>query len=481
MMNVVKSLRHCVRVLRRGASGKVPQNGQIAPMSVEQRRNYRYDDRFNWPTGNPGDGRDTKLGNTYSDELFDPRHDERHYKSYQRNDANNRMTKDVESRRRVPQHSLDHQRRQARIIQENKWRWQRRTEPKTAPGFRVSYEHPIYGASPQRRPGRQEQQPRRPGREQRLKEKQRQEKELRESRKDYDLPGYNRPLRSEAGDSTSSTDENQFASQAWLAKRKQENEQQYWHTWQTCPSERQDPETAEAEDIAEEISPGYESTHETRRGFVKPSRPYDGGVRRFQTHSLQLSEGRKHLKTKRSVVRRRPSGMEKQYLLARDFTTRIHRLSDESDNSVEEVNKSFKRPTSLLQSHVFRSSPTVYADEQKVEQLEDIGLPKQPPRMKLAWHGLPLPVYKRFESIKKAVARKQLDSSTKKRLQPPRFRMTVRSKGLARQRTPIDSFSNQLAVKTQFTPYSEYLGYGRLSVCDAWHNFANAHNLKPIC
>lgn len=394
---------------------------------MQNRRNFHYDDRFNWPTGNPGDGKDSKLGNIFSEQMFDPRLDDRHYKSYQRHEGGGHMgPKDIESRRRVPQHSFDHQRRQERIIRENKSRWQRRAEPRTGSGFHIGYEHPVFGAGPSKRPGQnREQGPRRPGREKRLAERQRQEKELRESRKNYDLPGYNRPMRSEAAESSFDGAEDRLASKAWLDKRKQEDEQKYWHTWQTCPSQRQDLETAE--DAVEEIVHGYESPRGTQHDFAKPPRPYDGGVRRFQTHSLQLAEPAS-MRVKRSTIRRKPSGMEKQYLLARGFTRNNRAIksscSDESEPSAEEMSQSFKRPTSLLQSHVFRSPPSVYADEQQVEQLEDIGLPKQPPRMKLAWHGLPRPVFKRFESIKRAVARKA-EGRPHKQVQPPRFRMTV--------------------------------------------------------
>ncbi|XP_034477088.1 uncharacterized protein LOC117783671 [Drosophila innubila] len=476
-MSVVKGLRRCIRVWRQRVASKLLES-QFGALSVEQRRNYRYDDRFNWPTGSPGDRK------VYTEEGFDPRYDERHYKSYQRTEGfgNNTSAKDSESRRRITQDTADHQRRQERIIQENKWRWQYRSEPKTT-GLRYSFEKPIYGAGPPSKKGGTTTEPRRRGQEQRQKEVKRQERELRESRKNYDLPGYNRPLKSEADEAPVAEDTPspaKTASQAWLEKRAREDEQKYWHSWHTCPSERQNPESAE--DASEEIMHGYEGPRGPRRGLVKPPQPYDGGVRRFQTHSVQLADRKvappRFRPGKKTALRRKPNGMEKQYRLARDFT-RVNRLSDESDVTTEEFSKFFKRPSSsLLQSHVLRSPPT-FGHIQEEERLEDIELPKQPPRMKLAWKGLPRPVYKRFDSIKRAVARNNQDR-LKQRLEPPRFRMTVKSKGLMRQRTPIDSFSNQLAVNTRFTPYSEYLGYGRQTVCDAWHSFANVHNLKPI-
>jgi len=119
------------------------------------------------------------------------------------------------------------------------------------------------------------------GREQRQKEVKRQERELRESRKNYDLPGYNRPLKSEADEAAPVAEETpspaRTASQAWLEKRAREEEQKYWHSWHTCPSERQNQENAE--DASEEIMHGYEGPRGPRRGLVKPPQPYDGGVR----------------------------------------------------------------------------------------------------------------------------------------------------------------------------------------------------------
>ncbi|KAL7738357.1 hypothetical protein ACLKA6_006677 [Drosophila palustris] len=506
-MNVVKGLRRCVRMMRqRVAVEKMLQKrlevGAMDAgmdmnvnvnmnMNMEQRRHFRYDDRANWPTGNPGESK------MYTEEGFDPRYDERHYKSYQRSSetygqgGSSTSPINPDSRRRIAQDTLDHQRRQERIIEENKWKWQYRSEPKTA-GLRYRIEKPIYGAGPPSKKGKTE--PRRPGREQRLKEVKRQERELRESRKNYDLPGYNRPLKSEAVDAdgpVAAADESEqptapkYASQAWLDKRAREDEKQYWHTWHTCPSERADPETAE--DASEEIMHGYNGPRGPRE-FVKPPPPYDGGVRRFQTHSVQRADREiptlapprvKAAAGKRSVIRRKPNGMEKQYRMARDFT-RVNRISEESDVTFEEYRRCCKRDTSLPQSHQFRPSPTAYAQmmqEEEEERLEDIELPKQPPRMKLAWQGLPRPVYKRFDSIKRAVARKNQER-IKQRLEPPRFHMTVKSKQLMRQRTPIDSFSNQLAVDTRFTPYSEYLGYGRQTVCESWQRFSKSHGLK---
>lgn len=458
-MSLVKDLRHCMRLVKQCGFTKMIHNGQVGAMSMEQRRHFRYDDRFNWPSGNPGDSK------IFTEEGFDPRYDERHYKSYQRNAGFDQGSgwkssdKDPESRRRVQQNMMEHKRRQDRIIQENKYRWQHRSESRT--GIKLNFAQPVYGAGPGNRGNPAEKHSRgRTGRVQRQKEVKRQARELRESRKNYNLPGYNRPSKSEA------MDDAPVASKAWLQKKAREEEQKYWHTWSTCP---EDLETAE--DASEEIMTGYEGPRGSKRGLTKPPQPYDGGVRRFQTHSAQLADRKVPVlapphqrEGNRFLTRRKPNGMEKQYRLARDFT-RVNRITNESDVTLEEFSKCFRRPSSLLQSHVFRSSPMELAATQPQDRLQDIEQLKQPPRIKLAWQGLPRPVYRRFDSIKQAVGH------SKRPLQPPRFKMTVKSKALKRLRTPIGCFSDKLAINTRFTPQSEYLGFGRQTVCDVWQNF----------
>lgn len=491
-MDVVNSLKQCMRVLRLHAWSRVVKNKHMGSMALEQRRHFRYDDRYNFHDGKEG----SKM---YAEEGFDPRIDDRHYKNFQRNEHMeqsdmdqrvwNSANKETESRRRIIQDTVDHQRRQARIIQENKRRWQHRSEPKNKYPIEYTYDNDVLaaGTSKKRRLGRQAKEDKaaedysKRRRHQRQTEKQRQERELRESRKGYNLP----KSEIETEQTSGAAPDTLYASRAWLEKRAREDEAKYWHSWQTCPEERSKRESNEEAD--DDDSPRYEPTQ--RRGFVKPPHSYDGSVRSYQTNSRQLTERPhtvappKYVLTRQAAIRRKPSGMEKQYLLARDFT-RLNRSPLPGVANPERLTESFryKHHTSLLQSHVFNKPTSVYADKVEEDQLEDIELPRQPPRTILAWQGLPRPVYKRFDGIKRAIAhqKKVHCKSTKTRVQPPRFQMTVKSKALKRPRTPMESFSNQLAVNTSFIPHSEYTGYGRQTVCDAWQNFTNVHNGKSI-
>ncbi|EDW60213.1 uncharacterized protein DDB_G0290301 [Drosophila virilis] len=486
-MNVAKSLKQCARAMRQRGWRRIPQDIQVGCVGLDQRRNYQ-DDSHDW-SSKRGEDAGVQMKNVYGeDRRFDPRYDDRHYKSYYRGENYDMVDgstksvpsspKDPESRRRITQDTMDHQRRQERIIQENKIRWQQRSEPKT-PVSQYTH-HTFFSAENPRKPSKQESEDQtaeeysRRRRQQRLKEAKEQERELRESRKGYKIP------KSEDEQGPPENLDTRYASEAWLEKRDQEDEAQYWHTWTTCPEERRGKEMAKheaAEDEEDEGAPKYNPSE--RRGFVKPTLPYDSSVRRFQTHSLQLAENdvppmeppQHAAKDQGQPKRRRPSGMEKQFLLARDFN-RLNFVKDDTTN----------RPSSLLQSHVFNLPRTVYAEEKRREELKDIELPEQPPRRKLAWQGLPRPVYKRFDGVNRAIARNDQVQRKKCRkcVEPPRFRMTVKSKTLSRKPTPIDSFSSLLAVSTNYTPHSEYTGYGRQTVCDAWQNFTNVHNLKPI-
>ncbi|XP_023162091.1 stress response protein nst1 [Drosophila hydei] len=477
-MNMVKSLKLYTRMFRQFRVSRMARDihGSIATTAGchNQVRHFRSDEPKDWKAKR-GDDALKQMNKKYSDDKFaDSRYGNQHYskydqgEGYDQTDSPYKGNRDPESRRLITQDTIDHQRRQERIIEDNRRRWQKRVEPKSPSQLQYERTSDIFGAD---KPGKRHQ--RRPNedqsaedyskrrREHRQKEKQRQERELRESRKGYKLP--------------KAEETSQPASEAidkeWLARKTEEQEAKYWHSWTTCPNERCNPDAE-----SDESSSGYKKSD--RRGFIKPTLPYDSSVRRFQTHSQQLTVKtqiplrpmqnavQKHpTKDLANTKRRRPSGMEKQLVLLNDF----NRLKMDKT----------KQPTSLLQSHVFNTPKTKYSDRQVEEKLEDMELPEQLPRTKLAWQGLPRPVYKRFDGVKRAIARKTQGQS--KFVEPPRFKMTLRSKSLSRKRTPTDSFSNMLNVNTHFTPHSEYTGYGRQTVCDAWQNFSNVHCLKQVC
>ncbi|XP_017837714.1 trichohyalin [Drosophila busckii] len=519
-MHVVKGVGSCVRVLRKRVWSKMG-----AVCQQQQQRFYRKDGQDDgrygeWPVGDREEG-------------FDPRYDDRHYASHQREEARMRDhkdlskphwptgVKDMDSRRVIQQAALEHQRRQERIIQENKLRWEQRKEP------RLNYNEPKYHddynpIEARESPGNKHPGGERPGREQPLRKTKRQDedarrfskqrlarrerrsiekhhaRELRESRKGYKLPKSTMMSAEQSDQSEEQQPQAQHseqyqlqqptvlssASRAWLEKRQMEEEAKYWHSWNTCPDERRrQEEAAAADEAADEQPSGYEpNSASPRRGLTTPPAPYDGSVRHFQTNSrqhaeLELSEMPQPTQTLQPK-RRRLSSMEKQHQLARDYA-QLQQLSDISGR-LDRFVRTFKEPTALLQSHVFKSRQGSYVQQAEQDALKDVALPAQPPRRKMAWQGLPRPILKRFDSIKAAFNRQQeLDEPPKppSRVQPPRFNMHL--KRLRRLRTPMDSFSNQLPVKTNFTPFSEYTGYGRQTVCDAWHRFTKVYNYKP--
>lgn len=493
-MNMVKGWKLCMRMFRQLGISRIPRDiqGSKGLMGCDhQIRHFRSDEPQDW-TAMRADDAIKQMNQKYSDEMhFESRYDPRAHKGYdQQGDSFDQIEssqtgmRDPESRRLITQDTSDHQRRQERIIEENRRRWQNRVEPKSPAALQYERGNQIFGDEKpgkkhQRRGGNEEQTAEeysKRRRAQRLKEKTRQERELRESRKGYNLP------KSEGSEPSASTTMS-TASQEWLARKAEEEEAKYWHSWTTCPDERRrldaekaDAETAEHDD--DDSSSGYKKSD--RRGFIKPTLPYDSSVRRFQTHSQLVTAAQvrpvNYGSQQRTTLeqfkpeRRRPSGMEKQIRLIKDF------------NRLKTVSR--KRPLSLLQSHVFKSPKTKYSERRVEENLEDMELPQQMPRPKLAWQGLPRPVYKRFDGINRAIARKtqcqSKNAGAKKCVEPPRFKMTLRSKKLSRKRTPTDSFSNTLTVNTHFTPHSEYTGYGRQTVCDAWQNFSNFHYLKQI-
>lgn len=367
---------------------------------------------------------------------------------------------EVETRRRIVQDSQEHQRRQARIIAENRERWVDRTEPNPYTNADMT---PYAADTPQEREERRARRQRREGVE-------REERELRESRKNYKLPGYNAPRRPDKEESAELEGEEQprdrkeqetssaeSASQAWLERQAEEREKQYWHSWHTCPQERDYQYTVEESN--DPTPAGY--APKRKRALTKPPKAYDGSVRHFSTPRWTVPDP----KLSQYYSERKPSGLQKQYNLACDAL------------------RSYRRRT---KSHVFKT-PSV---EEKTP-IRDLELPHQPARAKLDWQGMPSSVYKRFGNIKKAINRNEVQVRRwrqKQQLQtlhdedrqfykihslvPPRFAMTLRRMG-PRRSVPIGSLSSKLALKPRHPPNVDYLGYGKRSLCDAWSKFSN--------
>lgn len=390
--------------------------------------------------------------------------------------------KDVESRRQIMQDTMDHQRRQARIIAENRQRWVDRTEPNP---YTVGSVQPYGAETPNEREERRARKQRREGLEE-------EERELRESRKNYKLPGYNappsrRPSREESSEMDSDdepraqldeeqqqqeqqqlqqqqqeTSSAEKASQAWLERQAEEHEKQYWHSWHTCPQERDYQYTVE--DSNDPTPAGY--APKRRRSLTKPPNPTYGGSVRNYSKSNPRWGAPPPPSLQYQYPKRKPSGLQKQFNLACDALEPYRRKAT---------------------SHRVFKSPSLG----EKTPIRDLELPRQPARAKLDWQGMPSSVYKRFGNIKKAISRnevqvrqylqKQQQQTLKdddkpyykwRSLVPPRFAMTLRRMG-GRASVPIGSLSSKLAVRPRLTPNAEYLGYGKQTICDAWSRFSN--------
>lgn len=409
---------------------------------IKERRNYRQDDYYPHDSGEDGDAKDNRRKQPYTRPEYGGLNSTEFWRS-----------NETEPRRRIIQDSYDHQKRQARIIAENRQRWISRTEPKPHPNIDTTMNDPI---TSDRDPAKEYSRRRRKRRQD---EVQRQERELRESRKNYKLPGYNAPKeteKSELDDQGEQQDDNtptraMAASDAWLAKRAKDEEKHYWHSWYTCPRERDD-ETAEVEgESKDNTQADYQSTK--RRRLTKPPQSYDGSVRRFQTYSHQTA---KYIRTKR-----KPSGLEKQVSMAYDIKFPWQSTGDRR-----------------LLSHGTLVPSKIFWEEKPIKKLKPLATDN------LDWKGMPSSIYKRFGNIKKSIDRKEEQKQMAEEKQrnsrkahaknqclvPPRFSMTRRKLG-ARPRVPIDSFSSRIPIKTQFIPRVEYLGYGKQSILDSWVNY----------
>lgn len=427
-------------------------------MCVNERRYYREDDYY--PHGGRGEDSDDKEKHRKQSSFQRPEYGSFSNTEYWRSN-------DAEPRRRIIQDSYDHQKRQARIIAENRQRWISRTEPKPHPNITTTMSDPI---TSDRDPAKEYSRRRR---KQRQEEVKRQERELRESRKNYKLPGYNAPREDEKAELEDQEDEEQKqqqddrkpktvakdASAAWLAKRAEEEERHYWHSWYTCPRERDNETSVVSGENKENPQADYQSTK--KRRLTKPPQSYDGSVRRFQTYSHQTA---KYIRTKR-----KPSGLEKQVSLAYDIKFPWQSTGDRR-----------------LLSHGSLAPSKVFWEEKPIKKL------KASASENLDWKGMSSSIYKRFGNIKKSIDRKEEKQLAEEKqryhrkeqpknqcLVPPRFSMTRRKLG-TRPRVPIDSFSNRIPIKTQFIPRVEYLGYGKKSILDSWVNYQleNRNDMK---
>ncbi|EDW33598.1 GL11788 [Drosophila persimilis] len=224
-------------------------------------------------------------------------------------------------RRTILQNPEEHMRRQQLIIEENRRRWTRGPARRDAQAPGISKSDVIYDADDRRnressRPRRRAKDPNRAAkdyskrrRHQRQKEVKRQAYELQKSRRGYNLP---RPddSRAEAqdGDVTMShrdeaqnQDDYSGASKEWLRKRAEAEEENHWHSWHTCPSQR----------CSEDLEPGddFNPSDGSHSGLGRHPGGYYDSRRSF--HHLQLPSIRSSNYQKvidRLTCRRKPVG-----------------------------------------------------------------------------------------------------------------------------------------------------------------------------
>ncbi|XP_017079032.1 uncharacterized protein LOC108113095 [Drosophila eugracilis] len=202
-------------------------------------------------------------------------------------------------RRFIIQDPADHQKRQAAIIEQNRRKWLSRPESRRETNTSgITY-----------RPDAQK--------EKYFEEKA--QKELEDIRRTRE----GAQKKEETVDSQTVVYDPNRPAEAWLKKRQEENEAQYWHTWSTCPGSRESETT-------EEVKP-----HLKRKKVVgvPPSYPRDYQRRGF--HQIAPPAYRLKAKTTVLIQKRRASGIDKQYhKFARKLATPWeHNLLQTSDNA----------------------------------------------------------------------------------------------------------------------------------------------------
>ncbi|XP_039480916.1 uncharacterized protein LOC120444966 [Drosophila santomea] len=288
---------------------------------------------------------------------------------------------DTMRRRTISQDPVDHQRRQEAIIEQNRRRWQNRPESRRETNSSgITY-----------RPDTRK--------EQYVEEKLQRESE------DYQRMRRNPEKSEEAKDSQTVVYDANRPSAEWLRKRQEENEAEYWHSWQTCPCSRESETT-------EEVKP-----HLKRKKVVAIPPAYPRDYQRRGYH--QISPPAYSLKAKTVVLmpKRRPSGIDKQY----------HKFA--------------RKQAALWQ--------------QDFLEPEDNAQP-----------GL-LP--------KKEEKKKPKRKEERRSVEPPRFRMVVKTRAPAnRPSTPVFSYSGQVDIPPTIAGPTAYMGSLRKSAGETWRKFSSA-------
>ncbi|XP_017044664.1 uncharacterized protein LOC108090477 [Drosophila ficusphila] len=194
--------------------------------------------------------------------------------------AQSSMEPEAMRRRTISQDPVDHQKRQAAIIEQNRRKWQSRPESRRETNTSgITY-----------RPDRQKQK--------------KLEEYLQSEAEDFQhlKRKMERPVETDSQTDSQTTvfDPNRPTAE-WLKKREEEAEAQYWHSWHTCPGSR-DNETTE------------EVKHHLKRKRVVPIPPaYPRDSQRRGYHQIVPPAYQSKGKAVVVISRRRPSGIERQF------------------------------------------------------------------------------------------------------------------------------------------------------------------------
>lgn len=241
-------------------------------------------------------------------------------------------------RRFILQNAEEHQRRQQMIIEDSKRKWSRGRPGREvlAPG---TYRHDfIYNAGDKRdwhkkRDRRRDYDPDREAKDysrkrmyQRQKEVKRQAYELQKSRRGYNLPKPD-DSRAEAHEWDATMRRGGDEAEMQYYHSGTGEEAKYWHSWQTCPSQRGSEDLEHGEDFTQ--SDG------SRSGLRGPPKGYYNSRRTM--HHLQVPSIRSpnyQTVVNRLVCKRKPMGMEKRFNHLMQKYAEDELLEDES--AVEE-------------------------------------------------------------------------------------------------------------------------------------------------
>ncbi|EDW72038.2 uncharacterized protein Dwil_GK10650 [Drosophila willistoni] len=501
-MKLAKTMNKCARVLRHRSSQLIGSHGRSwstmgkprssttfklsninlkstsklavkeSSLAVDQRRYYN--DRNDWqevkqkgyqpgmdatyemPHSGPGT---TRYDEIYLNREPAPRYEE----SDQYDDGESQQhpyaqmgQHDGESRRRMTLDPVEHQMRQERIIEENRRKWQNRTEPNRevhANGISYNIDKFLGAENTKLNANRV------------VKNKQTAEEYSRNRRE-----ARQNELRRAGSKDNMQNEDNDFnkPSEAWLNKQIAEHNDKHWHTWYNCPDER---------DIAKKA----QRTCQARK-FQQKRRfhPYD--VTRRGLHQHQASnEGTEvsdeefnNLKEHAKARVKTPQQAKSEYLLSlMKQDEDIRRQQEDADSDVDDdeemevvppARRRVKPATTQAKQPI---APRAEARPvQQVQQDETYDLMMSQPK----WRR-PM---RRNNSL-----RVPYDQQRSHSISPPQFQMSVKAK-VMRNRAPVCSFSDTVMsrMSTKSNTNTQYRDSVRPSISATWNDFTSSHISK---